>query len=247
MPFVISAGILLLAVYAYLHIRSGTVVLKRAEFIRTYPFPKGLFQKLIERHPEMEQRNAALVLRGLRQFFLGYLKSKGRFVSMPSQVADDLWHEFILHTREYSTFCQKAFGGYMHHTPSAVLGPDRKTNEGLRRSWWWACKDENINPAKPARLPLLFALDAKLGVAHGFIYTPDCSVLRRNGKGGDYCAGDFSDPGVDGSTSGFGSSDNASGTWDSLAGDTASGGGDSGGEAAGGSGCGGGGCGGGGD
>ena len=242
MAFIVSAGIILAAVFAYLYAQAGMLALKRAEYIRTYAFPKGLFQKLTERHPEMEPRNAALVLRGLRQFFLGCLKARGRYVSMPSQVADDLWHEFILHTREYSAFCQKAFGGYMHHTPSAVLGPDRKTNEGLRRIWWWACKDENINPARPARLPLLFALDAKLGVANGFVYTPDCSVLRRNGKGSDYCAGDFSDSGVDGSTSGFGSSDNASGTWDSLAGDSGSGG-----DSSGGSGCGGGGCGGGGD
>ena len=34
-----------------------------------------------------------LVSRGLRQFFLAYLMSGKRYVSMPSRVADELWHE----------------------------------------------------------------------------------------------------------------------------------------------------------
>jgi len=38
---------------------------------------------------------------GLRQFFLAHLKSGRRYVSMPSQVADGLWHEFILFTKNY--------------------------------------------------------------------------------------------------------------------------------------------------
>jgi hypothetical protein len=222
MPVIISIVLVVAVVAAVLYFRSGVATLKRAEYIRTYAFPKGLFRKLAARRPEMDPRQAALVLRGLRQFFLGYLKSGGRYVSMPSQVVDDLWHEFILHTREYAAFCQKAFGGYMHHTPASVLGPDRQTNEGLRRTWWWACKDENINPAKPSRLPLLFALDAKLGIANGFVYAPDCNALRRNGSGSAYCAGDFSSSDVDGSTGGFGDS----GAFDS--GDGGSDGGDGG-------------------
>jgi hypothetical protein len=231
MPVLVSIAIaLVLIVAGVLVVRSTAAALKRAEYIRTYAFPKGLFEKLVQRRPEMEPRHAALVLRGLRQFFLGYLKAKGKYVSMPSQVADDLWHEFILHTREYSAFCQKAFGGYMHHTPASVLGPDKQTNEGLRRTWWWACRDENINPAKPSRLPLLFALDSKLNISNGFVYAPDCNALRRNGSGGGYCAGDFASSDIDGGTSGFG--------------DSGFGGPDGGGSDGG---CGGGGCGGGGD
>jgi hypothetical protein len=59
-----------------------------------------------------------------------------------------------------------------------VLGVDKQNNEGLRRVWWHACKEENIDPAKP----LLFAIDAKLGIADGFVYTPDCKALRKNGS-----------------------------------------------------------------
>ena len=203
--------------------------LARAEFIRTYTFPPGLMERLAKRRPELAYKDRHLVSRGLRQFFLAYLKGGRRFVSMPSQVVDDLWHEFILYTRHYEAFCKQAFGDLLHHTPAAVLSTDRRNNTGLRRVWWHACKDENIDPAKPSRLPLLFALDAKLGIADGFHYTPDCAALRKNqhndgGSVGAYCGGDFSDSSFDGSTDGFG--DAASGDGGSGGDSSGCGGGD---------------------
>jgi hypothetical protein len=158
-----------------------------------------------------------------------------RYVSMPSQVADDLWHEFILYTREYDSFCRRAFGGFLHHTPAVVLSEHRKSNEGLRRVWWYCCKYENIDPVNPTRLPLLFALDAKLHIPNGFVYHPQCEALRRDGHqmgsgaSAGHCGGDFSSTSFDGSSAGFGDAGSS---------------GDSGG---GGDGGGGGGCGGGGD
>ena len=146
--------------------------LRRAEFIRTFRWPRGLLERLEKHHPGFERKDSALVSRGLRQFFLAYLMSGKRHVSMPSQVADDLWHEFILYTRDYDAFCRRAFGGFLHHTPAVVLSEHRKSNEGLRRVWWYCCKYENIDPVSPTRLPLLFALDSKLKIANGFVYHP---------------------------------------------------------------------------
>ena len=180
--------------------------LARAEYIRTCPFPPGLLDRLAKKRPDITLKDRQLVARALRQFFLVYLKSGRQFVSMPSQVADDLWHEFILYTRHYELFCRRAFGRFLHHTPAVALGPDRRDNAGLRRAWWYACLEENINPRKPTRLPLLFALDAKLEIVGGFRYAPDCDVLRKGGDGGVYCGGDFSSASFDGSTDGFGDS-----------------------------------------
>jgi hypothetical protein len=70
--------------------------------------------------------------------------------------------------------------------------------------WWHACREEDIDPRRPSRLPLLFAVDAKLGIADGFRYVPDCAALRRGGDGSVYCGGDFSSADVDGGTDGFG-------------------------------------------
>ncbi|GGC95610.1 glycine-rich domain-containing protein [Undibacterium terreum] len=172
----------------------------RADYIRTYMFPPGLLDTLIKLRPELSLKDRQLVARALRQYFLVYLKSGYQHISMPSQVVDDLWHEFILYTKNYELFCRKAFGRFMHHTPAAVLGQSRRNNDGLRRTWWFACLEENINPRKATRLPLLFALDGKWNLADGFRYEPDCSALRKNGDGTVYCGGDFSGSSSDSSS-----------------------------------------------
>ncbi|MBN8482511.1 MAG: hypothetical protein J0L88_13085 [Xanthomonadales bacterium] len=176
----------------------------RANFVRDYRFPPGLLAALGRDYPHLRGGDLQLVGRGLRQFFLAWLRGGRKPVSMPSQVVDALWHAFILHTRAYDAFCRQAFGRFLHHTPASVLGADRRNNEGLRRVWWHACREENIDPRKPTRLPLLFALDAKLGIEGGYRYALDCARLREARDGTTQCAGDFGDAGIDGSTDGFG-------------------------------------------
>lgn len=181
--------------------------LQRAEYIRTYEWPPGLLDKLAGHHRGFTRKESALVAQGLRQFFLAYLNSGRAYVAMPSQVADDLWHEFILYTRAYQGFCQEAFGGFLHHTPAVALAQGRKQdNAGLRRVWLHCCRLDGINPVKPTRLPLLFALDTKLNIPGGYRYEPDCAQLRRNGDAGTQCGGDFSSSSYDGGTDGMGDS-----------------------------------------
>ena len=167
------------------------VRLARERFIRDHVFPKGLLDRLAKRRPELALKDRALVARGLRQFFLAHHLSGRRFVSMPSQAVDDLWHEFILYTKGYEAFCHRAFGRFLHHTPAVVLGDEQQNNEGLRRCWYWCCREENIDPQHPSRLPLLFALDTKLGIADGFIYTPDCKALAPGQTGTAHCGADL--------------------------------------------------------
>lgn len=94
-------------------------------------------------------------------------------------------------------------------------------------------------PRNPSRLPLLFALDAKLKIENGFHYEPDCKKVRNRGDHGSavYCGGEFSSPSVDGRLDGF---ESASPTFSfSFSGSDAGSG--CGGSACGGCGCGGGG------
>jgi len=186
-------GLLIVAiacVWIVVHSRAKSLRLKRAEFIRAYQWPPGLLDKLGQRHPALTGKDTALISRGLKQFFIAHLMSGNKFVSMPSQIVDDLWHEFILYTREYQQFCAKAFGRFMHHTPAVAMGPAaaRGTADGLRRAWWFACKDENIDPKHATRLPLLFALDGQLQIPNGFRYDLDCDALQKNGVTGVHCA-----------------------------------------------------------
>ena len=181
---------------------------QRENHIRIYMFPRGLFDKLAKARPGLEVKDQQLVARALRQFFLAYLKSGCRRVAMPSQVVDDLWHEFILFTRDYKLFCDLAFGQFLHHTPAVAMGNVKSDNEGLRRVWWFACLEENINPRHATRLPLLFAIDRKLGIANGFVYNLHChrspaEVAVGVGAGGQ-CADAFTDSSFDGGTDGLG-------------------------------------------
>ena len=212
----------------------------RRQFIREARLPPFLLDKLRDIYPQLQPRDTELVVRGLRQFFMAHLRSKRQFVGMPSKVVDAAWHEFILHTQAYQQWCRYAFGGMLHHTPAEVLGRSAKRNDGLRRTWYWACKEESIDPRQPSRLPLLFALDAKFAIAGGFSYVPDCGEIDRAARSGAHCGTSFGDGGSGsgpGDSSGFGGSESSSS--DGGSGDSSSG-------SDGGSGCGGGGCGGGG-
>ncbi len=172
----------------------------RADYIRQFPLPNGLLDKLANHYPQLQPKDRQLIARAMRQFFLTYLKSGRNPVAMPSQAVDALWHEFNLYTRHYQHFCKKAFGHFLHHTPAVVLSNDRDNNLALRRTWWYACLDENINPRKATRLPLLFAIDYKLNITNGFHYNLNCQ--RQDQQAGDgtsaHCAGDFSDSSSDG-------------------------------------------------
>lgn len=52
------------------------------------------------------------------QKFLTLCATNRKASLVPSQSVDAMWHQFILFTRDYSTFCE-ALGGYVHHQPSA--------------------------------------------------------------------------------------------------------------------------------
>ena len=185
---------------------------RRRQFIREARLPSFLVPTLREAYPQLSAGDADLVLRGLRQFFLAYLRSDKRFVAMPSQVVDVAWHEFILHTRAYEAWCAAAFGKLLHHTPAEVLGRDPKRNDGLRRAWFWACKEESIDPRKPSRLPLLFALDKKFDIPGGYSYVPDCSDIDRQNGSSTYCGSSFGEGGngAVGDADGFGGADSSS-------------------------------------
>ena len=160
------------------------------EAIRSYAWPPGLLERLARRHPSLSSTEIELVSDGLRQFFRAYLASGGRYVAMPSLVVDDLWHEFILYTRDYQLFCQQAFGRFLHHAPTVVRrGPHKAHERGLYRVWRHCCEEEGINVEQATRLPLLFALDSHLKIVGGFQYRPDWAKhLSRDSAGGG-CGG----------------------------------------------------------
>ena len=50
----------------------------------------------------------------------------------PNKTLDFGWHEFILFTEDYTDFCQKYFGHFIHHRPRHPNDPPTKREGGRR-------------------------------------------------------------------------------------------------------------------
>lgn len=46
----------------------------------------------------------------------------------PTETVDEVWHSFIVHTREYVDFCDRVMAGYLHH----VVATPRAEGEEMR-------------------------------------------------------------------------------------------------------------------
>jgi hypothetical protein len=155
----------------------------RVDAIRAHPFPQSVRMKFRDARDDLDSAQEHQVFEGLRDYFIICAQARGRFVSMPSQVVDDAWHAFILHTRYYQEFCNKALGRFLHHTPAEAMSTPTLATEGIRRAWRLACALEGIDPGQPERLPRLFALDGALNIPDGFRYDTRCAPAS-----GNYCA-----------------------------------------------------------
>lgn len=162
---------------------------RQLAFIRSYQFHKAIREKLHSKHPHLNDEQVHLVFRALRDFFWMSNRAGRNMVAMPSQVVDDAWHEFILFTRAYKSFCHRALGRFLHHTPTEAMATSTLAGEGIKRAWRLACAKERINPKTPNRLPLIFAIDAMLNVPNGFTYVLDCQDRNSPAYGNGYCAG----------------------------------------------------------
>lgn len=170
--------------------------LERERVIRNFVFPMGVMDQFRKDHPFVDVKGAHLVARALRQFFLIHGRSQSQLVSMPSKAADALWHAFILDTKAYSMFCRQAFGAYLHHIPEQVNTTSEELQSASWTTWRLACLEENINPSRPSRVPLLYAIDSKVGFPGAVVcdpkaFRPPSSSGGCSGGGGSSsCDGD---------------------------------------------------------
>ena len=185
----------------------------KLSYIDTYKYHPGLIAKFKKVRPELNPEQVETISLALKDYFKISQMANKKFVAMPSQVVDDLWHEFILFTRQYQSFCKQAFNRYLHHTPAEAMQDKNAPSEGIKRTWKYACELEGINPAKPERLPRLFALDSLYNIENGFYYEKDC----RNSNSGVYCASDL------GCSGGFGCAGDTGSSFDASCGSSCGG------------------------
>jgi hypothetical protein len=58
--------------------------------------------------------------------------AEGLSVDHPIVVIDEMWHNFVLFTKEYTAFCLRFFGYYLHHAP-ATEREERAYRDELRQ------------------------------------------------------------------------------------------------------------------
>ena len=147
-------------------------------YIEEYNFPSQVIKKWKSQYPGMTDNQQEYGEKALKQFFMIYAKSnylnkKSPAFDMPSKVADSLWHQFILASRDYHTFCDTAFGQYFHHRqhdePKHTDLRDKTLSQGLINTFR-ATKSLDKATWVVGTIPLVFAVDAMMNLPDGFQY-----------------------------------------------------------------------------
>jgi hypothetical protein len=151
--YLLVTGAVLLG-FIYFAVRANKA--RQLKYIEQYHFHNGIRRKLAQKHPQLTEPQLDMVFQGLKDYFRICRQAKRRMVSMPSQVVDDAWHEFILSTRIYEKFCSKAMGHFLHHTPAEAMPTPTLAKAGIKRAWRLACALEQINAKKTGSLAAAF-------------------------------------------------------------------------------------------
>lgn len=75
--------------------------------------------RFANRH-EVSLERAQELFEKMKQFLANYMENPQ--ADSPSREIDEIWHMFILHTKDYAEFCSKYFGMFLHHLPCDALG-----------------------------------------------------------------------------------------------------------------------------
>ena len=174
MEFLILILVLGICVYYVYYMKNQAQLMNLIEYIEKYIFPVSMKKKIKSAYPNLNNEGIDRVFDGLRLYFIISHVSKNEPISMPSQVVDVAWHEFILNTLEYKIFCDNAFGQFLHHKPSEAMKTKTTAQDGIRRTWKISCELDGINPQFPNKLPPLFSIDTDLHIDDGYRYALNC-------------------------------------------------------------------------
>jgi hypothetical protein len=104
--------------------------IEAAHTIAATRFPGGVLFSAKANMPEGMIDDAVA---GLKNYFLAYAHTQFAarahrrvHLAMPTAGVDALWHAFVLDTRAYAAFCEKAFGNMLHHVPAAQTTQDSR-------------------------------------------------------------------------------------------------------------------------
>ena len=114
----------------------------------------------------IDDESADMCCAALIDFFLATISTR-KPCGMPSTLVDELWHTFLLFTKDYRTFCNDV-GRFIDHIPD-VDKNDKPSKEKMElatlRTFIFCCEREGI-PLNSTEIPILFSIDSLLPQAH---------------------------------------------------------------------------------
>ncbi|MEV5351910.1 hypothetical protein [Streptomyces sp. NPDC052693] len=76
-----------------------------------------LIRRITTDHPEITEATARRIVGQTAAFIAASGKQPGQSLA-PSKLVDYGWHAFILHTVDYTRFCEQVVGRFVHHVPT---------------------------------------------------------------------------------------------------------------------------------
>lgn len=93
-----------------------------------------VFDKLV-RDRKVAKSDIKVLEKEFKRFVL--LAGLGIFpIAMISPLVDEVWHQFILFTKQYRDFCYDTIGFFLEHTPDTVMTPiPKNSGENFRLAY----------------------------------------------------------------------------------------------------------------
>ena len=82
-----------------------------------------LIEKLLKDHVVDSAEQGGALFTEVKRYLVLNQVDRTKAWKMYSLRVDEVWHQFVLFTVEYSAFCDKYFGHYAHHAPSNAPDP----------------------------------------------------------------------------------------------------------------------------
>lgn len=96
--------------------------LAKIQALEQYQLPAGVIERIRKMHPFniMTDEELGTWITEFKKFIaiLVLNDGKNRRIEMVSELVDEVWHAFILFTKEYADFCNQVMGKYIHHEPN---------------------------------------------------------------------------------------------------------------------------------
>ena len=101
-------------------LQNGTHVLPKYEDIQLYR-NDDVIEKFIDEFKVTKEEASEIFSETLKFLYfahIGHSIGQNAIITESTLIIDKMWHVFILFTKEYTNFCEKYFGRYLHHQPN---------------------------------------------------------------------------------------------------------------------------------